>query len=220
MFMVSDFTFCCSIFFVLHDYLHTMTLSSFITQFDYPGCIVLLEGKRIVRPEDIDKLIALGRLLASKTKHIKFRSGNAPGADEFFSQGVSEIDITRLQIIKPYRSHRTASEQTEDVVSLDDVNLAMEDGLIKASAINERTERLVKSYVSGTRSFISMKAAYLIRDTMKVMGAEKLPAANFAIFYDSLTKPMSGGTGHTMQVCIQNNVPLIDQHTWMHWLNE
>ena len=197
-----------------------MTLSAFKSQYDFPGSIVLLEGKRVVRPEDIDKLIALGRLLASKTEHIKFRSGNAPGADEFFSEGVREMDISRLQIIKPYRSHRTTSEQTQDVVSLDDVNLAGEEGLIKASAVNERTERLVSNYIKGTRSFISMKAAYLIRDTMKVVGAEGLPSANFAIFYDSLTKPMSGGTGHTMQVCIQKNVPWIDQGTWMKWLEE
>ncbi|MCU0404824.1 MAG: hypothetical protein MUE99_09795 [Chitinophagaceae bacterium] len=130
------------------------------------------------------------------------------------------MDISRLQIIKPYRTHRSAAEQTSDVVSLDDVNLAGEEDLIKASAVNERTERLVSSYVKGTRSFISMKAAYLIRDTMKVVGAEGLPPANFAIFYDSLTKPMCGGTGHTMQVCIQNRVPWIDQKTWMLWLNE
>ena len=197
-----------------------MTLQSFITQYDFPGSIVLLEGKRIVRPDDMDKLIELGRLLASKTEHIKFRSGNAPGADEFFSEGVSAMDISRLQIIKPYRTHRSAAEQTSDVVSLDDVNLAGEEDLIKASAVNERTERIVSSYVKGTRSFISMKAAYLIRDTMKVVGAEGLPAANFAIFYDSLTKPMTGGTGHTMQVCIQNQVPWIDQQTWLAWLNE
>lgn len=195
-----------------------MTLSAFISQYDFPGSIVLLEGKRVVRPEDMNKLITLGRLLASQTEHIKFRSGNAPGADEFFSEGVRETDIGRLQIIKPYRTHRAAAEQTKDVVSLDDVNMVQEEGLIKASAVNERTERLVSHYVKGTRSFISMKAAYLIRDTMKVVGAEGLPAANFAIFYDSLTKPLSGGTGHTMHVCIQNNVPWIDQRIWMNWL--
>jgi hypothetical protein len=197
-----------------------MTLSEFIQQYDFPGNIVLLEGKRIVRPEDIDKLIALGRLLASKTEHIKFRSGNAPGADEFFSEGVSEVDISRLQIIKPYRTHRSAAEQTKDVVSLDEMNLAAEQNLIKATAVNERTERLVSNYVKGTRNFISMKAAYLIRDTMKVIGAEGLPPANFALFYDSLTKPMSGGTGHTMQVCIQNKVPWVDQRIWMQWLDK
>jgi len=195
-----------------------MTLSTFIQQYDFPGSIVLLEGKRVVRPEDIDKLIALGRLLASKTGHIKFRSGNAPGSDELFSQGVSETDITRLQIIKPYRSHRTAAEQTKDVVSLDDVNMENEKNLITASAVNDRTKMLLRNYVQGTRSALSMKAAYLIRDTLKVVGAEGLPAANFAIFYDSLNKPMSGGTGHTMQVCKQNQVPLIDQRIWMTWL--
>jgi hypothetical protein len=65
-----------------------------------------------------------------------------------------------------------------------------------------------------------MKAAYLIRDTMKVIGAEGLPPAGFAIFYDDLRKPTCGGTGHTMQVCNQHKVPWIDQRTWMVWLSE
>lgn len=195
-----------------------MTFPDFISQYDFPGSIVLLEGKRNVREEDVEKLKALGKLLATHTLHIKFRSGNAPGSDAYFSEGVTETDITRLQIIKPYRSHRSAAAYTNDVVSLDEVDLAKEEKLVEASLVNERNEYMIRNYTSGARDRISIKAAYLIRDTMKVVGAEGLPAASFAIFYDDLTKPMSGGTGHTMQVCIASRVPWIDQRTWVNWL--
>lgn len=42
--------------------------------------------------------------------------------------------------------------------------------------------------------------------------------AYFAIFYDDLKKPQQGGTGHTMLMCKEKNVPFIDQRTWMKWL--
>jgi hypothetical protein len=195
-----------------------MTLPDFISQYDFPGSIVLLEGKRNVREEDVEKMKALGKLLATHTLHIKFRSGNAPGSDAYFSEGVTETDITRLQIIKPYRSHRSAAAYTNDVVSLDEVDLAKEEKLVEASMVNERNEYMIRNYASGARDRISIKAAYLIRDTMKVVGADGLPAANFAIFYDDLANPMSGGTGHTMQVCNAARVPWIDQKIWMGWL--
>jgi hypothetical protein len=197
-----------------------MTFSDFISRYDFPGSIVLLEGKRVVQPDDVESLKTLGKLLAAQTQHIKFRSGNAPGSDAYFSEGVTEADIARLQIIKPYRSHRSTAAYTTDVVSLDEVDLTKEDKLVEASLVNERTEKIIRSYASGTRTRISMKAAYLIRDTMKVVGAEGLPPANFAIFYDDLSKPVSGGTGHTMQVCNQHKVPWIDQRIWMQWLSE
>jgi hypothetical protein len=195
-----------------------MTLLEFYQAFDYPGCIVLLEGKRNVQEMDVDKLRQLGRLLTLHTQYIQFRSGNAPGADQYFSEGVIETDITRLQVIKPYRTHRTNALPNSYAFSLDDLNLAAEDNLVKKSIVNTRTERMIKHYVAGARDGNAMKAAYLIRDTMKVVGAEGLPAAAFAIFYDDLKNPATGGTGHTIQVCRQNNVPFIDQQTWFQWL--
>lgn len=60
-----------------------MTFDDFIKQFDIEHSIVLLEGKRDVADQDREKLSALGKLLATHTKHILFRSGNAGGADPF-----------------------------------------------------------------------------------------------------------------------------------------
>lgn len=81
--------------------LDTMSLSSFIDTYDQPGAIVLLEGKRVVLPEDRERLTALGQLLASTSRNIVFRSGNADGADHYFSTGVALVDKRRLQVITP-----------------------------------------------------------------------------------------------------------------------
>ncbi len=83
-----------------------MTLKEFIKQFDKANSIVLLEGKRSVLDPDKEKLTALRRLLASKTKRMMFRSGNAEGSDQLFSDGVTAVDYKRLQVITPYSGHR------------------------------------------------------------------------------------------------------------------
>jgi hypothetical protein len=77
----------------------------FIEKFDQPGSIDLLEGKRIVKPDDEDKLILVGKMLAENSKHITFRSGNAKGADELFSKGVCSVDASRLEVITPFTDH-------------------------------------------------------------------------------------------------------------------
>ena len=59
-----------------------MTLIEFLKEFDKDNSIILLEGKRNVIDEDKEKLKALGRLLASRTKRLLFRSGNAEGSED------------------------------------------------------------------------------------------------------------------------------------------
>ncbi len=44
-----------------------MTLHEFIDQYDKDNCVILLEGKRNVLDNDAEKLIALGKMLATKT---------------------------------------------------------------------------------------------------------------------------------------------------------
>jgi hypothetical protein len=79
-------------------------------------------------------------------------------------------------------------------------------------------EKLIDQYVAGDRNPYAMKAAYILRDTVKVVGARGVSPASIGIFYDDLSDPMSGGTGHTMQVCLNNRIPLLDQRTWIEWL--
>lgn len=197
-----------------------MTLQEFILQFDKVNSIVLLEGKRNVLEADKEKLIALGRLLASNTFKMKFRSGNAEGADQLFSNGVTLVNNKRLQVITPYSGHRQTSKQAYETFSLDDIDIATKTDVINLSKTNEKTEKLIDQFVSGNKNRFTIKAAYIIRDTIKAIGTDQIKPATFGIFYDDLENPMTGGTGHTMNVCKQNNIPVIDQITWFNWLSE
>uniref|UniRef100_UPI00404A1C99 hypothetical protein n=1 Tax=Gelidibacter sp. TaxID=2018083 RepID=UPI00404A1C99 len=197
-----------------------MTLKEFIEQFDKDNSIVLLEGKRNVLEGDKEKLTALGRLLASKTTKMTFRSGNADGSDQLFSNGVTAINNKRLQVITPYSGHRKKNNQAHETISLDDINIAAETEVLYQSKSNKKTENLIDQFISGDRNRYSIKAAYIIRDTIKAIGTGEIKPATFGIFYDDLVNPMSGGTGHTMNVCKQNNIPLIDQKIWFEWLIE
>jgi len=78
-----------------------LTIEQLLESYDKPGTVILLEGKRAVLPTDQHKLIEVGKLLAGSSKHIVFRSGNAKGADYFFSQGVSMVNPSRLQQVTP-----------------------------------------------------------------------------------------------------------------------
>ena len=197
-----------------------MTLNEFISNFDTENSIVLLEGKRNVLPEDQEKLFALGKLLATRTTKMIFRSGNADGSDQFFSDGVTAVDHKRLQVIVPYTGHRQKTNKAYNTISLDDIKIASDREVVMQSKNNKKTEKLIDKFVAGDKNKFTIKAAYIIRDTIKVIGTDEIGAASFGIFYDDLENPMTGGTGHTMNVCEQNNIPLIDQRVWFNWLQE
>ena len=196
-----------------------MLFEDFKSRFDYPGSIVLLEGKRIVLPEDQPLLINLGKKLASDTKNIIFRSGNAPGADELFSKGVDEVDKKRLEIIGPYESHRSGNRYGEKFHSLDQYDLVSDDLVVLQTKQNLKNRKMVDAYVSGQKSKLSIKASYLLRDTVKVLGIENhiLPCT-FGIFYDDPNAPKTGGTGHTMAICELNNIEIVTQEVWFSWI--
>lgn len=196
-----------------------MTLTEFSSLYDIPGAIVLLEGKRNVLDADKPQLIKLGSLLAANTKHILFRSGNASGADELFTTGICKVNTKRMQVITPYTGHRKTTNKAHETISLDDVNLLEEPYVIYQSKSNKTTEKLIAPFVAGVNNIATIKAAYIIRDTIKVIGTNSgVPPATVALFYDDLANPGAGGTGHTMKVCEGNNVPYFDQRVWMAWL--
>jgi len=197
-----------------------MTLNDFIVQYDKENSIVLLEGKRKVLDADKEKLTALGRLLATKTTKMLFRSGNAEGADQLFSDGVTAIDYKRLQVITPYSGHRQRTNRANHTISLDEINITEESEVLLYSKRNKKTENLIDQFVSGETNRYSIKAAYIIRDTIKAIGTKKIKPATIGVFYDDLEAPFSGGTGHTMKVCEQNNIPVINQNIWFNWLTE
>jgi hypothetical protein len=197
-----------------------MTLKEFINKFDIDNSIVLLEGKRNVLNADKEKLKALGRLLATRTTRMTFRSGNADGSDQLFSDGVTEADNKRLQVIIPYSGHRQKTNKAYETISLDEIKIAAEPELVYQSKSNKKMEKLIDQFISGDKNRFTIKAAYIIRDTIKAIGTDEIKPASFGIFYDDLDNPMAGGTGHTMKICEQNNIPLIDQKIWFKWLIE
>lgn len=197
-----------------------MTLQEFIKVNDYPGAIVLLEGKRKVLETDQEKLYELGKLLASQTTHIIFRSGNASGSDQYFSEGVVAVDSKRLQVITPYSGHRKKSNLAYETIDLDDIEMANEPEVIYQSKSNKKMGKLIDKFVSGDKNRITIKAAYIIRDTIKAIGTSDISPTIFGVFYDDLNNPETGGTGHTMKICRQNNIPVIDQKVWMKWLEK
>ncbi len=196
-----------------------LTFSDFLSTYDQPGSIILLEGKRKVLPGDERFLLALGEKLCREMKFARFRSGNAPGSDELFARGISKIDPARMEVIIPYTGHRSKSNQGYQQHALDQINLLEEPEVTYQTKFNKKNTRFIDDFVGGENNHITIKAAYLLRDTIKVTGTRSgIPKATFAIFYDDLENPLQGGTGHTIRVCKNNEVPFIDQTVWKLWV--
>jgi hypothetical protein len=196
-----------------------LSFSDFVRLIDQQGSVVVLAGKRDVIASDEPKLFQLGQLLAEETTHIIFRSGNADGADKLFSEGILKSNPKKLQVITPYIGHKTSNNLNENVISLESINLSLEHDLIYSAKKNKNAKGLVEEYLKGVDKRLKSKGAYLLRDTLMITGTKTgiLPAS-FSIFYDDLKKPQQGGTGHTMLMCKEKNVPFINQTTWMKWL--
>lgn len=196
-----------------------MELSEFIETYNCKKNIILLEGKRNVLESDKEKLIQLGNLLATCLPLVTFRSGNADGADFYFSKGVLQVAPERLQVITPYENHRQKTNMANETISLDNIDLLNEPDVVYQSKNNKKTKSLIDKYVAGAKDRFSIKAAYIIRDTVKVIGTNSgIPPINFAFFYDDEQNPKTGGTGHTMEICEMNNVDYLTQKQWYNWI--
>jgi hypothetical protein len=195
-----------------------MTFESFIENYDQENTVLLLAGKRDVHEHAQAKLIQLGEMIASNSKKLIFRTGNAAGADALFAEGVARIDASRLQSVTPYKNHRKKDNKAYMTMSLEDVNLVQEPHVVYQSKKNVEMGRLIDQFLQGERHRNAQKAAYILRDTLMVVGSRELIPAKIGIFYDDLKNPRQGGTGHTMRMCQLNEVPVLDQRVWMSWL--
>jgi hypothetical protein len=181
--------------------------------------VVLLEGVRDLPESEIGKLAAFGRWMAETFPTVIFRTGNAKGSDEAFASGVRSVAPSRLQLVVPYTRHR--SQSLGDGIytySLSDVSRAADailaDYTVQASAhYRELLEK--RARIPALRA----KAGYLMRDTLKVVGSVEsgLTPAVAGIFYVNFADPMKGGTGHTIRVCRDQDVPVAFQNEWMKW---
>ena len=60
---------------------------------------------------------------------------------------------------------------------------------------------------------------YLLRDTLKVIGSAEagLSPATAGVFYVNEADPLTGGTGHTIRVCLECRIPVVFQAVWREW---
>jgi hypothetical protein len=184
--------------------------------------VILLEGIRKVPEADMEYLSHFGEQLASLLPNVHFRSGNAPGADQAFAAGVCRVRPPHLQYVAPYSSHHVRARHKEaGVFSLDQLPESEIATLMgKTLEATPDYAGLVKRYRSqGKWERQTIKLAYLLRDTLKVVGspALKLKPASLGIFYVDNSNPNSGGTAHTIRVCRLCGVPVLDQNTWLQW---
>lgn len=190
-----------------------------------PAPVLLLEGIRKLPVTDQPALVALGRLLAQRLPRVRFRSGNAKGTDTAFAEGVVSVAPERMEYVMPNarmgRKRLAAGCDVWDLASLPPTSCDwLAEQSIKASP---RNRSLVRAYCTerGNSAF-GAKGAYLMRDTLKVVGHPEtgLSPATAALFYVNPDDPLSGGTGHTLRVCLEQHVPSITQADWLNWLQE
>ena len=181
--------------------------------------VVLIEGTRKLPEKDAGVLTAFARWLAETYPHAIFRTGNAEGSDSAFADGVAQVDPTRIEYVLPYGGHRKgAIARTAFAMPLSE----LPHGTEERAAYHTRQATPEYGAILAKRDVIPRlraKAQYILRDTIKVVGAAETPLApaTAGIFYVDLVDPMKGGTGHTIRVCRKQGVPVAFQDEWMKW---
>ena len=180
--------------------------------------IILLEGTRKVPDEEVKGLHDLATFLSSSLPTAVFRSGNAQGSDSYFFHALAAENPERLEYILPYPdSGKKRIPPLAQVFSLEDLNQEETAAVVKKTlSASPDLEGLVQMFLARGRNRVTVKAMYLLRDTLKVIGAPSLhlPPADFGFFFVNPEKPLSGGTGHTIRVCQKMNVPVFTQNDW------
>jgi len=187
--------------------------------------VVLIEGTRNLPTRDRARLVEFAEEVARRLPTAMFRTGNAPGADEAFAEGVRSVDPSRLQYVLPYETHaKKRIDPHSQVYPLDAIpGSELEEACRQAMEATPGIAGLIKLYMRlRVKNRSTVKALYLIRDALKVLGSRalSLAPATAGIFYVDPKKPRSGGTGHTITLCGLNNVPVWDQRRWMTWLDQ
>ena len=179
--------------------------------------IVLLEGTRKLPASDAPVLTDLARELAELLPLVTFRSGNALGSDTAFARGVLAVDPRRMQYVVPRAAKgRGRMHGRSTMYAFDDLAEHEVSRLAGATiAATPHYRGLVEAYITrGPKTRLGASAAYLLRDTLKVTGAPDagIVPANAGVFYVNPADPMKGGTGHTIRVCLQQNLPVFYQN--------
>ncbi len=189
-----------------------------------PHPVVLLEGTRRVTDDWRTALVRLGRELAEAFPNAIFRSGNAAGSDEAFAEGVASVPGSHLQLILPIpQVGRSRRPKGTPCFSLDQIPDAELEILVTAcAAATPANRRLFDFFVNGpSNNHAYSKTRYLVRDALKVIGSPSLnlPPATLGLFFINEDDASGGGTGHTIRLCQNHNVPVLTQQAWLDPLN-
>lgn len=184
-----------------------------------PKAIILLEGTRKLPDEKIVLLNEFAYELALKLPDAKFRTGNAKGSDEAFATGIIKLNPKKLEYIVPRKNMRTKYRNQDsacysaDELPEDELNKIVEIS-IKA---NPKNKKLILKGIENKKGKSYEIALYLLRDTLKVTGSQyfNLPKSDFAFFYVNEEQPLSGGTGHTINVCNALGVKYFTQNEFL-----
>lgn len=182
--------------------------------------VVLLEGTRELPAGVAPELTVLAAHLARAFPQARFRTGNAQGSDEAFAAGVASVDPTRLEFVLPYPTHRSKQRPVQSPTrSVDELPAVQFQEMVDTTlAASPQYERVAVNYHQRkVHPRQSATAQLLLRDTLKVIGAEGMPPPVAGIFYVHAADPDRGGTGHTMRVCRALGVPVIPQFQWLEW---
>jgi len=192
------------------------TIQELIESADNP--VILLEGRRKVKPEDKEKLTRFAYNLAVAFPNVTFRTGNADGSDTLFAKGVAEADPARIQYVVPYPSMKQKNRvDGAEVLSLDQINKVEEEKVEYLTSNQSKSTASMIDYVrKNPNGMMAAKTKYLLRDTLKVTGS---PSGNYdspvaAFFYIDPADKYAGGTGHTIKICEDLNVPVYTQEDW------
>ncbi len=185
--------------------------------------VLLLEGRRKVAAGDDLAMTKLARLLVEALPNVTFRSGNAEGSDTIFAKAVTTICPGRFEYVVPKASMgRKRRHEEAYCVAASQLDPSAEDRLVLyTNEASPASERVIKAYTGEiTNARLAAMGGYLIRDTLKVTGDPEtnLHPATAAIFYADPDDPLAGGTGHTIRVCLKQNVPFVLQDVWRHWV--
>ena len=176
--------------------------------------VILLEGTRQLPVEERAPLEKLARTLFREFPQAIFRSGNAEGTDTVFAKAIADLDPARLQLVLPNsgmgRARRPAGAVCFSLEELPKDELETLAAI--AAQISRDAGRLAGFHLSDPavrKTAAGSKAAYLLRDTIKVVGSASLglSPASFGYFRVNPTDPHGGGTGYTIKVCALRGVP-------------
>ena len=164
----------------------------------------------------------VARLLVDALPGVTFRSGNAEGTNTIFAEAVTAICPERFEYVVPKESMaRKRRHEKAYCIPANELKAAAEDRVVLyTNEASPGNERLIHAYTGDIpNARLAAKGAYLFRDTLKVTGAQELGLlpATAALFYADPADPFSGGTGHTIRVCLQQGVPFVLQDVWGRW---